>query len=54
MARRLFCEISPLMYKISVTKNIWIRKMEWYLHRKNILKHLVRKDFLLRFISINH
>lgn len=34
MARRLFCEISPLTYKISVTKNIMIRRMEWHIHKK--------------------
>ncbi len=35
MAKRLFCEISPLTYKISVTMNILRRKMKWIANRES-------------------
>ncbi len=35
MAKRLFCEISPLTYKISVNMNRLRRKMKWVANRKS-------------------
>ena len=34
MAKRLFCEISPLTYRISVSSNIFRRKLKWIANRK--------------------
>lgn len=34
MAKRLFCEISPLTYRISVNSNIFRRKLKWIANRK--------------------
>ncbi|WP_054875621.1 VanW family protein [Oxobacter pfennigii] len=34
MKRKLFCELSPLTYKISVLKGIWVRKLKWFINRK--------------------
>lgn len=34
MERKLFCEISPLTYKISVHKGILLRKIKWLIDRK--------------------
>lgn len=34
MGRKLFCEISPLTYKISVFKGILLRKIQWIFNRK--------------------
>jgi vancomycin resistance protein VanW len=33
MSRKLFCELNPYTYKISVIKNIFLRKLKWYLYR---------------------
>lgn len=33
MARKLFCELNPFTYKISVIKGILIRKLKWYINR---------------------
>ncbi|GMQ57202.1 VanW family protein [Vallitalea sediminicola] len=33
MAKKLFCELNPLTYKISVTKGILRRKLKWFRNR---------------------
>jgi len=33
MARKLFCELNPLTYKISVTKGILLRRLKWFINR---------------------
>lgn len=33
VSRKLFCEISPLTYRISVAKGIFIRKLQWMKNR---------------------
>jgi len=33
MARKLFCELNPVTYKISVTKGILKRRLKWYINR---------------------
>lgn len=38
MSRRLFCELSPLAYKISVCKGILFRKIKWLINRKTYAK----------------
>lgn len=34
MSRKLFCEINPITYKISVLKGILVRRIKWMIHRK--------------------
>lgn len=34
MARKLFCEINPLTYKISMLKGIIIRRIKWQINKK--------------------
>lgn len=38
MSRQLFCEISPLTYKISVLKGILFRKIKWFINKKKYVK----------------
>lgn len=33
MAKKLFCELNPLTYKISVTKGILRRRLKWFMNR---------------------
>lgn len=39
MERKLFCEISPLTYKISVCKGILLRKVKWLINRKKYVRN---------------
>lgn len=39
MERKLFCEISPLTYKISVCKGIMLRKITWLINRKKYARN---------------
>lgn len=34
MPRKLFCEINPITYKISVIKEILVRRIKWMIYRK--------------------
>lgn len=38
MKRKLFCEISPLTYRISQTKNVILRNIRDFIHRKTFAK----------------
>lgn len=39
MGKKLFCEISPMTYKISVCKGILLRRIKWLINRKEYAKH---------------
>ena len=43
MARKLFCEWSPLAYKISVAKGIFLRKIIWQTNKANYAKEVSKK-----------
>ncbi|MCT4544282.1 MAG: VanW family protein [Vallitalea sp.] len=34
MSRKLFCELNPITYKISVFKGVFVRKLKWFINRK--------------------
>lgn len=38
MKRRLFCELNPVTYKISVIKGILLRKLKWLINRNRYAK----------------
>lgn len=46
MTRKLFCEISPLTYKISETKEIIIRCAKWAINNSNYAKTYSEKNYL--------
>ena len=39
MGRKLFCEISPLTYKISVFKGILLRRVKWLMNKQRYARH---------------
>lgn len=43
MNKRLFCEISPLTYKVSVRKGIFVRRLKWMLNRDQYALHRCKK-----------
>lgn len=44
MARKLFCEISPLTYNISVEKEIFIRHLKNFFGKENIAKSFSKEE----------
>jgi vancomycin resistance protein VanW len=34
LSRKLFCELNPITYKISVFKGVFVRKLKWFINRK--------------------
>lgn len=39
MPRKLFCEICPFTYKLSMWKGILLRRLDWIIHRKQYAKN---------------
>ncbi|MDF2672311.1 MAG: VanW family protein [Clostridiales bacterium] len=52
MGRKLFCEISPLTYRISVCKGILLRKIQWIFNRKKYSRDFAVE--LLPYIIYRH
>ncbi|WP_242860872.1 VanW family protein [Defluviitalea phaphyphila] len=47
MAKKLFCELNPITYKISVFKGIFFRKLKWLMNR-----NIYAKEFKKRKLPI--
>ncbi|WP_425448253.1 VanW family protein [Dethiothermospora halolimnae] len=43
MSRKLFCELSPFTYRISVTKEILIRRLKWIIDNNNYANTIITK-----------
>jgi vancomycin resistance protein VanW len=52
VGRKLFCEISPLTYRISVCKGILLRKIQWIFNRKKYSRDFAVE--LLPYIIYRH
>jgi len=48
MARKLFCELNPLAYKISVIKEILKRRIKWLFNRKSYAKSFEKNRFPIK------